>query len=923
MYVQKVYATQQIHDYFALPLHAHIRYKFGVGYSPGNDDLFEFQPISPVPFATDGVDRNILHYQLHPINFTNAQRQGVFFSIQVYNCHGLYSLLSSNAVYIKSDLTLKPSWIHDGNNTDSDIEYQTSITDVRASVFVGVNCPIQRAQWAVESVDGLLAQDYIEVEDVTDSLNRLNNTFLLSSDRVTLYHDESYRVLFQAVDYSGEVFILQSNGFTVTTSAVRPGLVRDGSIPGQDLNYQEPTNALWAHWLGFGDGLPEQEIAYYEVAAGSDREYPSTRSDISPFINVGLNTSHVFYDLDLVPELVTYYVTVRAHTVSGAYIDATSNGISVGYRRGIIPGDILLSRYQYDTTTVNVYWGEFESDLPIRQYEWAIGTTNFTESVLETFCDNTESNFTNYFDVFGFTNVYLDTTATATGLSLEHNTTYYVVLRAIDQAKKCRAVLSSNGLTIDTTDPISNQSPRSIIVGPIESRETVPEDEQYVVYVQPEQAIDVTWDTFQDAESGIMSYEVGIFEQVGGCDNNSNSLAPIRDFIGVGDKRELSFGKLNLQEGISYVVVVRATNKAGLTGNGYSQPIVLDSTTPIAGTVKDGDSWENDITYQSDLSMLSAVFTHTKLPASNVSGTLFEDGPCPTVAFFDFQTLTPPWEAVSTATVIGHEFSTIEYRSSEVGLSSNPPGVQITTFNELNRQIVTGAYEVDVQLSNGGVVSVDILTAFGTRSLENNAVTAVTFIDSEQPNVIPLFEPEVTNIEFPDINAFGMQIYRNESLQSVVLWTKSTNSLSRPIYVRQDLSHINLTLVHTYSINFQVDPPSLRKAELYIDGILEATLEDLPPFSDNTSIILHVFNKLGRIPPIVGSSPTPTVQTVFGNVHLPLGMGHLCDYGTPFFNLGSPVVEFRAGIGTFPGTVDVRDYEVRWLTGMHDIHDYK
>lgn len=870
-----------------------------------------FRPISPTPFTT-GSD--ILHYQINPINFTDANRQGIYFSIQVYNCHGLYSVLSSNIVYIKSNLTLQPSWLYDGNNSNSDIEYQDSTTQVNAYVHVGINCPIETAQWAVESVDGMLTQDYIEIEVGADSLGLKSNTFFLFSDQVLLYHDESYRVLFRAIDRSGESFVLQSNGFTVTTSAVKPGLVQDGSIPGQDLNYQEPTNMLWAQWSGFGDGSPEQEIVFYEVAAGSDREYPSTRTDIAPFTNVSLNTSHVFYDLDLTPESITYFITVRAHTVSGAYIEVTSNGISVGYQQGILPGEITLNRYQSDVTRVSVYWSEFESDLPIRMYEWALGTRRFTESELASFCDDTDSNFTQYFEVFGFGGVHLDTTATATGLNLQHNITYYVTVRAIDQAKKCKAVLSSNGLTIDSTEPIPDNSPRSIILGPSESRDTVPEDDPYVIYVLPEQQMGVSWNEFQDAESKIASYEVGIFEQLGGCGNNSDLLIPIRDFVDAGEEREVSFGILNLREGVSYVAVVRATNGAGLTRNEYSQPIVVDAISPLEGTVKDGDSWENDVIFQSDVSMLSAAFTHAKLPVSNFSGTLIENRPCPTVAFFNFQTLSPPWEALSSAMVIGHTFGSIEYRRDQVGLSSDSPGVQITAKTDsfsTNPQILTGAYETVVQLSTGGVVSVDILAAFGTRELEENTVTAVTFIDSEEPATIPLFEPEISTASFPDINAFGVQIYRNQSSQSVVLWMKSTNPLSRPIYVRQDLSHLNLSIAHTYSINFMVKQPSTREADLLIDGVLEATLQNLPPLTDNTSIVLHMFNKLGQVPPIdLVSGTTPAVQAIFSNVHLPLRMGHLCDYGTPFFSLGSPIVEFRAGIGTLPGIIDVRDYEV-------------
>ena len=885
--------------------------------------MLTFQPISPTPFTTEGVSGDYLYHQIHPINFTNALRQSIYFSIEVYNCHELYSVLASNPVYIKSDLTLENSWIFDGNDSNRDIEYQVSTTKVSAYSHVGVNCPIRSAQWAVESIDSMLAQDYIEVElqGATDPLDLNRNTIFLASDQVTLYSDESYRVLFQAVDYSGETFILRSNGFTVTTSAVKPGLVRDGSIPGQDLNYQEPTNILWAQWSGFGDGSPEQEITFYKVAAGSDREYPSTRTDIAPFINVDLNTSHAFYDLDLVPESITYYITVRAHTVSGAYIDATSNGISVGYQQGIIPGEITLNRYQSDTTRVSLYWTEFESDLPIRLYEWALGTHSFTERELERFCENTESNFTDYFEIFGFIGVNVDTTATATGLNLEHNTTYYVTLRVIDQAKKCRAVLSANGVMVDTTSPIPNPSPRSIILGPLQSRETVPENETYIVYVQPEQFIDVAWDNFQDAESGIRSYEVGIFQQSGGCsDNDDDSLILIRDFVNAGQEQLVSFGKLDLQEEQSYVAVVRATNQAGLKRDGYSQPVVVDTITPIAGTVKDGTSWESDVIYQSDTSMLSAVFTHAKLPA-NINATT-ENRPCPTVSFFDFQTLTSPWEALSAPTAIGHVFGSIGYESTRVGVSTDPTGVQIVAETDQGAtipRILTGAYETNIQLSRGGVVSLDILTAFGTRNFEDNAVTAVTFVDSEDSNIIPIFEPEVLNVEYPDINAFGVQIYRNQTSQSVVLWSKSTDPLSRPIFVRQDLSHVNLSIAHTYTINFRVELPNTREADLYIDGILEATLQTLPALSDNTSIVLHVFNKLGHVPRIEPTSPDPfpRVQAVFSSVHLPIRLGHLCDYGNPFFSLGSPIVEFRAGIGTLPGIVDVRDYEVNLVLILH------
>ena len=122
-----------------------------------------------------------------------------------------------------------------------------------------------------------MAQDYVNVSipDTVALGNHVENTFL-NSDQVQLFDDETYRILVQAVDYSGEVHILRSNGTTVTTRTLPAGLVRDGPIIVQDLNYQASTTMLTAHWSEFGDNSPKQRITYYEVAAGSDREYANT-----------------------------------------------------------------------------------------------------------------------------------------------------------------------------------------------------------------------------------------------------------------------------------------------------------------------------------------------------------------------------------------------------------------------------------------------------------------------------------------------------------------------------------------------------------------------------------------------------------------------------------------------------------------------
>ena len=860
----------------------------------------------------------MLYHLLSPISFSRTSQQGVYFSIKIYNAEGLYSILSSDTTYIKSHLNREDSWIFDGSNIDGDIDYQTSITEASAHFYFGVNCPIRAGQWAIESVDGMLAQGYTQIDITRDSLDK--NLFFVSTDRVNLFNDETYRVLVQAVDYSGEVHILRSNGTAVTAAALRPGLVQDGAIPSEDLNYQESVATLWARWSGFGDGTPEQHIAYYEVAAGSDREYPGTRSDVAPFTNVRLNTSHTFTNLSLVAETVTYYITVRAYAVSGAYIESTSNGIVVGFGHSIIPGEITLNRYQTDTSTVTVYWTLFQSDLPIRLYEWAIGTSYYDQNELERFCEDTDSDYAAYFDVLGFTNVNLDTTATQVGLELQHNATYYVIIRAIDQAKKCIAVMSPEGLIIDLTPPNYNDSPTAVIVGPTESRESVPNDSPFVIYPRPNEQLDVTWEAFYDAQSGIDYYSVGVFAQAE-CNNNSASLTAVVEFMNIGRELQASFFRTNFEDGISYVVAVQATNFAGLQSTVYSQPIVLDSFIPIGGTVKDGLNWENDVTFQSELSTLSAVFTHAKLPSSS-PGITDNSGPCPNTTFYPLTSLDPTWTRIDPASPVGPYSLGITYQEAQVLPSPELPGISIVSSTDSDSsRVLSGAYHTSVQISNGGVVRFNMRTAQGTPDYEANAVTAVLFVDGgvESNNIVAVFDPNVPDFQYTGFNAFCVQIYNNFSnetiseSQSVVMWASTDNPLQRPIFVRQPIPQLDLNTNHMYELIFdteQLDVSYQQAVDLRIDGELIASLHGLPQLTDDTQLVFHVFNRRGYVSPILDQFNIPAVIAIFGNVSLPLQVGHICDFGTPFFSQGSPVVEFRAGIGTTPGDTDIRAMEV-------------
>ena len=900
-------------------IHLH-RYEVGLGYSPGNADLQSFRRFEPALHAG-----SIRYHLLTPLDFAAADRRAVYFNIKVCNRANLCSVLSSGPVFIKTELNALPDWIYDGESLVSDIDYQiANATTISGYFRIGTNCPLASVQWAVESVDGMIVQDYVNVDleaEMNGNAVDDTNTIFVTTDQVQQFDDETYRILLQAVDLAGEVHVLRSNGTTATTRSLRPGLVKDGPIIGQDLNHQESTTTLYAQWAGFGDGSPEQEIAYYEVAAGSYREFPNTMTNIAPFTNVGLNESHAFADLDLIPQEVVYYVTVRARAVSGAYVDVTSNGITVGFEHEIISGSITVPRYQSDTESLSIYWREFESNLPIRSYEWALGSRVLIPEELDAFCSDTESNHSAAFEVFSFRYVDLDTAATANGLTLAHNTSYYVTIRAIDQAKKCLAVQHFPGVLIDITAP---ESRSDVAAGPPESLINIPNESEFVVYIQLSERLDATWEDFVDRESGVERYEVAVFEQTE-CGNNTlaDDVMPLFEYMSVGPDLRISFEGLNFASGVSYVIVVRGTNFVGLSSSIYSQPVVVDSTPLLPGTVKDGLNWESDLVFQSDLSTLSGVFTHAKL-SPQYPGEVRQPGPCPQTTFYTLSSNDSAWSGLETATPLGGLTAITFEVEGRIDFSLNPPGVEITAVrDDTAERLLSGAYQTSAQISNGGTVSLDILAAQGTPDLQDQAVTSVVFIDSGSvSDLLAEFELGLLgSYEYPaspEFSAFGLQIHHSFTNgtsfepQKVVMWATSNDPLASPLYIVRELT-TDLAEVHTYGFNFQFEQlnvDTVRKVDLYIDGTVVSSLQGLPSFSEDTRIVLHVFNSLGYVPPIEDGFDPPKVVAVFANVTLPLRTSHLCDYGTPFFSEESPIVQFWAGAGTTPGALDVRQLEV-------------
>lgn len=271
--------------------------------------------------------------------------------------------------------------------------------------------------------------------------------------------------------------------------------------------------------------------------------------------------------------------------------------------------------------------------------------------------------------------------------------------------------------------------------------------------------------------------------------------------------------------------------------------------------------------------------------------------------------------------------SKLDHQNERVAPSTIPnlPGTVITATGDSQRDhIITGAYQTDsVLLYGGGRVSLDIRAALEvspvSTELKENIATSVVFIDSSTNQLIVEYDREgLDSGRDIDFKAVGLQIHHSNSSAGadtpakLVLWSRQSVTLASPRYASVDI-HIDLSQLHHYEFQFkseQVDTYTIHTVTLYVDGTEMATLEGIPQLSDNTRMLLHLFNRMSYTPLQVDPSNVPEVEAVYSEVRLPVRSTSICQHGTPFYDWGSPIVEFQVGIGSSIGAVDVQEFQV-------------
>ena len=491
---------------------------------------------------------------LQSLTLTNGKEYRL--TIRGINHARLHTDIKSS-VFIPLSLAPGLGLVSDGNNRTVDLDFQTNITEVHATWrgFDSGNVKVKAYYFAVGSCTlgnyHVTNNDFVRVSPPDATSFGIKGLNLVNGQR--------YCVKIKAENFAGvQTAPVSSDGFTVdvTSPDVKRAAVLDGS-GNDDIDFQTSTEELSATWSGMQDH--ESGIKNFEFAVSRSR---AGQQDITSFKNVGHNTTATASNLALSNDV--YYVMVCAVNHAGLRTCLSSDGVLIDPTtptQGVVHDGILEPdiSYQSSTTMMSANWERiWDLESRIERFEWGIGTS-----------DGDLANVQDYVNVGLQTHVQ-----TKNVLALKHGHNYTVFLRIYNRAGGLQ-VLTSDGITVDTTAPI----PSEILPGITNSDWSyAPKTGTY--YTSTASGIHVNWEHFMELESELWYYKWSI-----GTSRCGTQIQPLIN-IGLTTTANTTKSDVTLRPGISYYVTVSARNRAGLVSRACSPPMIFDPSPPFPGNVR-------------------------------------------------------------------------------------------------------------------------------------------------------------------------------------------------------------------------------------------------------------------------------------------------------------------------------------------------
>lgn len=361
------------------------RYDFGIGTTPGSDNIYPFTDVGGATSATTA-----------PLSLSVGTQY--FASVAAYDALGMpVASQYSDGIQVVA--------LNDGTGADIDALPVGTVT-LQAN-WAGFSAVTATYEWAIGTTPGgLEVQTFVSVGLATAA----------SSSPVNTVSGTTYYVTVRSMDGTGaELARATSDG-----ALAQAPFINDGT--GADIDtVPASATSLSANW-----GALDPAAFSYEWAVGTT---PGA-FDIYPFTYASLASGASTGPLTLTPGL-TYYATVRTHDMTGLPFGApvVSDGVlavAAGATVGDGPPGTDLDGISGASATISAHWSGFPAAAV--RFEWAIGTSAGAQ------------------DVRPFTNVGAATSAFFGPLTLVQDVRYFATVRAFDAADlPVGSPVSSNG----------------------------------------------------------------------------------------------------------------------------------------------------------------------------------------------------------------------------------------------------------------------------------------------------------------------------------------------------------------------------------------------------------------------------------------------------------------------------------------------
>ena len=363
---------------------------------------------------------------------------------------------------------------------------------------------------------------------------------------------------------TGTVFMLQSkveNGVGLDTTDYSNSIMVDDTPPSggtvevdnkKTLVFMQEGQTLSASWSDFEDSESKVKMYQWKMCSASQPE-----ECVSEFVSADLKTSLAINDVGI-EQGREYNLVVKAMNFAELEAAAVSNPLILDKtppESGMVfDGDEYLKDkiYQSSSEEISVSWKGFQDkESGIARYEICVGSK------------------TGLCDVSAFKKYGLVTKAVINAVNLTHNETYYTTVRAVNGAGQT-SFATSNGIFIDLTSPEG---------GRLRDGDDI--DIDVTVF---DSYVSANWDEFDDPESGVLKYVICAGTVKGSCD----ILPLITVNSGLAVKLQV---KPTISSGTVVYSTLRVYNQAGGMTEVYSDGVLVDSTPPDVGKVRQQSWW--------------------------------------------------------------------------------------------------------------------------------------------------------------------------------------------------------------------------------------------------------------------------------------------------------------------------------------------